>query len=170
MRRKSGFGLACTLLAAALGGCASVATRVTLLDPAQKFAPTERVAILLEYPPQPHLKIALIEAQGMVGGSESELFEDARKKAQALGADAIVRMEVTSVYREPVKVYDPWYGNPFYSRYRYPYRPFYMFPYAFGPYYPSSEYRWVGGGNVRTLKAIAIKFDPTGGAGDNPEP
>ncbi|MBI4192783.1 MAG: hypothetical protein HY525_19900 [Betaproteobacteria bacterium] len=157
MHRKSGFGLACALLAAALAGCAAVATQVTLLDPAQKFAPTERVAILLDFPAQPHLKIALIEAQGMVGGSESELFEDARKKAQALGADAVVRLEVISVYQPPVRVYDPWFGYPFYPRYRYPYRPFYMFPYAYGPY-PSSEYRWVGGGNVQTLKAVAIRY------------
>ena len=159
MRRKSGFGLACTLLAAGLGGCASVATRVTLLEPAQKYAPTQHVAILLELPSRPHVKLALIEAQGMIGGGETELFEDARKKAQALGADSIVRVEVISVYQPPVRVYDPWYGNPFYSRYRYPYRPFGYHPFAYGPF-PYSEYRWVAGGDVKTLKAVAIKYAP----------
>jgi hypothetical protein len=147
----------CALLAATLAGCASVATTVTLLDPAQKFAPTERVAILLDFPAQPHLKIALFEAQGMVGGGEAELFEAVRKKAQVLGADAIVRLEMTSTYREPVKVYDPWYANPFYSRYRYSYRPFGYYPFAYGSY-PYSDYRWVGGGEVQTLKAVAIRY------------
>jgi hypothetical protein len=38
------------LLAVALVGCASVATRITVLDPAQKFAPTEHVLIMFDYP------------------------------------------------------------------------------------------------------------------------
>lgn len=158
--RKSGF--VCALLAAALGGCASVATQVTLLDPAQKFTPTQNVVILLELPSRPHIKLALIEAQGTTGGGEAELLEDARKKAQALGADAIVRMEVTAVYHEPVKVYDPWYGDPFYWRHRYPYRPFFYYPYPYGPHpygpYPYGDYRWIGGGSVQTLKAVAIRY------------
>ena len=150
---------AVVLIIAALAGCASVATQVTLLDPALKYAPTQNVAILLDYPPEPHVKIALIEAQGMAGGSEAELLEDARKKAQALGADAIVRLEVHSVYQPPTRIYDPWFDYPIYSRNRYPYRPFSMFPYAYGPFpFPHNEYRWVGGGNVQTLKAVAIKY------------
>ena len=149
--------LAIALTIAALAGCASVATQVTLLDPARQYAPTQNVAILFDFPPQPYVKIALIEAQGTVGGSESELLEDARKKAQALGADAVVRLEVISVYQPPVRVYDPWYGDPFYWRYRYPYRSPYLYPYAYGPY-PYGEYRWIGGGNVQTLKAVAIKY------------
>lgn len=147
------------LVIATLGGCASVATHITLLDPARLYAPTQNVVLLLDYPPQPHVKIALIEAQGMAGGSEAELLEAARKKAQALGADAVVRLEVTSVYQPPVRVYDPWYSNPFYSRYLYPDRAFYMYPYFYG-HYPHSDYLWIGGGNVQTLKAVAIKYAP----------
>jgi hypothetical protein len=149
------------LAAAALAGCASVATEVTVFDPAQKFAPTENAVILLDYPSQPYLKIALIEAHGGVGGSETPLLEEARKRAQALGADAVVRLEVTAVYQPPVRVYDPAYTNMFYSRYRYPYRSFNYPPYAFSPY-PYDNYRWVGGGNVQTLKAVAIKYTDTG--------
>ncbi len=162
MRLPGNPALGLALLGAALAGCASVATQVTLLDPARHYEPTQNVAILLDFPPQPHVKIALIEAQGTVGGSEAELLEDARKKAQALGADAVVRLEVISVYQPPARAYDPWYGNPFYSRYRYPYayRSLYMNPYAFGPY-PYNDYRWVGGGNVQTLKAVAIKYAAT---------
>ncbi len=74
------------------------------------------------------MKIALIEAQGIVGGSEAALLEEARKRGAALGADAIVRQEVTAFYQPPVLVYDPAYANMFYPRYRYPYRSFYSPP------------------------------------------
>ncbi|MEO7727185.1 MAG: hypothetical protein ABIS45_08020 [Burkholderiales bacterium] len=131
---------------------------MTLLDPAQKIAPaTENVVILLEYPARAYTKIALIEAQGGVGGSEPPLLEVARKRAQALGADALVRIEVTAEYQPPVRVWDPAYTNTFYPRYRYPYRALNYPPYALTPF-PYDSYRWVGGGNVQTLKAVAIKF------------
>ncbi len=145
------------LAVAMLAGCASVATDVTLFDQAQTFAPTENIAILLDYPAQPHAKIALIEARGTLDGGEAELFEAARKRAREVGADAVVRLEVNSVYQPPVRVYDPAYGYPFYSRYRYPYRPFYYQPYGL-PLAPYDSYRWVGGGNVQSLKAVAIKY------------
>ena len=151
--------LAITLVAAAVVGCASVDTRVTVLDPAQQYAPSQNAVILLDYPSQPYVRIALIESQGTIGGSETELLEDARRKAQALGADAIVRLEVISTYQPPLQVYDPWYGKPFYPRYRYGYAywPPYMGPYPHGPY-AYSDYRWVGGGNWQMLKAVAIKY------------
>ena len=151
------FPLMLALVAALLAGCASVSTEVTVLDPTQKFAPTERVVILFDYPPQPYVQVALIEAKGSVGGSESALFEDARKRARALGADAIVRLEVTAIYYPPVPVYDPTYGNLFYPRYRYyPYRSFYP-PYWYSPY-PYDGYRWIAGGDAQTLKAMAIRY------------
>jgi hypothetical protein len=148
------------LTATALAGCASVTTEITVLDPAHKFAPTEYVMLLLDYPPKPYVKIALIEAQGIVGGTEAALLEEARKRGAALGADAIVRQEVTAFYQPPVLVYDPAYANMFYPRYRYPYRSFYYpyaYPYAYAPF-PYDGYRWVGGGEVQTLKAVAIRF------------
>lgn len=162
MRISDLLKLLTVLAAATLAGCASVATEVTLFDSAQKFAPTEHVVILFDYPPQPHLKIALIEAQGGLGGSETAVLEEARKRAQALGADALVRLEVNVVYHPPVRVYDPAFSSMYYSRYRYPYRSFYGPPYGISPY-PFDSYRWVGGGNVQTLKAVAIKFTGTAG-------
>ena len=145
------------LVIAVLLGCAAATTQVTLFDPARQYSPTQNVVILLDYPEAPHVKIALIEAQGTIGGTESELLEAARKKAQALGADAIVKVELTAVYQPPLHVYDPWYGDPFFLRYGLPYRPYFLYPYAF-PMYPYSDYREVGGGNVQTLKAVAIKY------------
>ena len=147
------------LIAAVVAGCASVSSQVTLLDPALKYPPTQNVAILFDYPPQPHVKIALIEVQGIAGGSEAELLEQARKKAQALGADAIVRLEVSSIYQPPARVYDPWFDYPFYPRYRFSYRPFLIYPYAYTPFpFPGDDYRWIAGGNVQTLKAVAVKY------------
>ena len=157
MHLPAAFGLIPALAAAALAGCAAVATDVTVFDQTRKLAPTENVVILLDYPAQPYLKIALIEARGTLGGNEAELFEEARKRARALGADAVVRIEVDALYQPPVRVYDPTYGYPYFSRYRYPYRSFYYptYPYAF---YPFDNYRWIGGGTVQTLKAVAIKY------------
>jgi hypothetical protein len=158
MRASGLLPLIFALAAATLAGCASVSTEVTVLDPTQKFAPTEQVAILFDYPPQPYVKIALIEAQGGVGGSESSLFDEARKRARALGAEALVRLEVTAVYYPPVAVYDPGYANMFYPRYRYfPYHTFYSPPYWYSPY-PFDGYRWIAGGDAQTLKAMAIRY------------
>jgi hypothetical protein len=163
MRPSYKFGSAAALALALLAGCASVTTDVTVLDRAQKYAPTEYAAILLEFPERPYAKIALIEARGTIGGSEAELLEDARKKAQALGADAVVRLEVIATVLPPTPYYVPaypYYG--FYSRYSYPYRSFYYPPYGYSPF-PSDYYQWIGGGTVQTLKAVAIKYTDTPG-------
>ena len=128
------------------------------MEPAQKFPPSEHVSVLFEYPPQPHIKLALIEAQGLPGGTEAELFDDARKRAAALGADAIVRLEITSVHQPPVLLYDPVYDPLLYRHYPYPYGRYYYAPYP-SPFYPRSGYRWVDGGDVKTLKAMAIRFE-----------
>ena len=157
MRVSATIPLIAALAAAALAGCASVTTEVTVFDPVQKLPPTEHVVILFDFPPQPYVKVALIEAHGSAGGSESELLEEGRKRARALGADALVRLEVTAVYQPPVRVYDPAYANMYYPRYRYPYRSFYYPPYSYYPF-PYDGYRWVGGGDVQTLKAVAIKY------------
>ena len=144
------------MAAVAVAGCASVATQVTVFDQTRKFAPTEYVAILLEYPAEQYTKLALIEAQGTLGGSEAELLDEARKRARELGADAVVRLEAHAVYQPPVRVYDPAWGDPFYAH-RYPFRSFYSAPYGSRPY-PFDSYRWVGGGTVQTLKAVAIRL------------
>jgi hypothetical protein len=160
---------ACALLlaAAVLAGCASVSTRVTVLDPAQKFAPASDVAILFDYPSKPYTKLALIESEGLVGGTEAELLEDARKRAAALGADAVVRLEVKTVHYPPMPVYDPTYATLFYSPHRYPYRYFYYPPYPY-PLFPYDSYRLVGGGDAQALKAMAIRFTDKAPAQANP--
>ena len=142
--------IASGLAALVIAGCATVSTRVVPLDPVLKFAPSQRVEILLEKPLRPYTQIALLESRGMVGGGESELLEDAREKAQAVGADAIIRLEVEKTLQPPVAIYDPPY-SPYFSHYS-----LYGYPYFYPPYY--GGYRVIGGGTIYTLKALAIKY------------
>ena len=139
-------------LGVALGGCATVSTQVVQLNPAQAYPPTQFVEILLEKPARPHVEIAMLESRGE---SEAELFNDARAKAAALGADAIVRQEIQRQFHQPVAVYDPWY-DPFYWG-PYPYRHRHYSPFA--PVYPSlGAYHVLPGGFSYLLKATAIRY------------
>jgi hypothetical protein len=154
-------GLRLLILAAALGvaACATT-TRVVQLDPGRTFPPTASVEVLLHTPQRPHVEIALLESEGP---SEADLLNDAREKAKTLGADAIVRQDVSRVYHEPVAVYDPWYDPLYYGHYRWRPYLFYGSPWgpAWGPYpYP---YRVVGGGYTYVLKALAIRYTAPAG-------
>jgi hypothetical protein len=151
---------ACLLLTASvlLGACATVSTHVVPLNPAVQFPPSEHVAVLLQKPTRPHIDIALIESRG---ASEAEMLNDAREKARALGADAIVKIEIDREYHEPVPVYDPWYGPAYYGYYGY--RPWMPYAYPWGP-----PYRLVGGGYTYVLKAVAIKYTDAPAAGRPP--
>lgn len=140
------------LCAALVAACASVATRVVRLNPAVEYPPTSNVEVLFELPSRPYLQIAMLEAEGQFGTSEIELLEDMRQRAQALGADAIVRTESARWYSPPIAVYDPWYDPFFYPR-RY-----YGGFWPYGP--PYGDYRVVGGGYYYTAKATAIKYQP----------
>jgi hypothetical protein len=136
-------------IALLMAGCATVSTEIVPLSPGLKFAPTASVDILLEKPQRPYREIALLESRGMVGDSEAQLWQDAREKAQALGADALIRVEVHKTMVPPVAVYDPFL-TPYYS-------PFYPTPYFFP--YPFPEYRVFPGGVAYTLKTVAIKYE-----------
>jgi len=139
-------------LGLALGGCTTVSTQVVPLNPAQVYPPTQFVEVLLEKPTRPHVEIALLESRG---DSEAELFNDARAKAGALGADAIVKVEMQRRFHQPVAVYDPWY-DPFYWG-PYPYRHRYYSPFA--PVYPPfGAYHVLPGGFSYILKAAAIRY------------
>ena len=133
-----------------ISGCAAVSTRVVHLDPSRTFAPSQRVEILLEKPRRPYVEIALLESRGAAGGGEAELLKDAREKARALGADAIVRLEIEKTIQPPTTIYDPPYSPFFFGH------PFHRYPYFYPPYY--GEYRVIGGGTVYTLKTLAIRY------------
>ena len=134
-------------LALLLSACATVSTKVVELDPGKKYAPTQNVEVLLQKPARPYSEIALIESSGM---SEADMLNDAREKARALGADAIVKLDTERVYNPPMAVYDPWY-DPYYWGY---YRPRFYPP----PYHPWGAYQVVGGYYSYTMKSVAIKY------------
>ena len=143
----------------ALSACAAVSTQVVQLDPAKTYLPTQNVEVLLEKPTRPYTNIALIESHGEVGASEADLLNDAREKAKALGADAIVKTELERVYHRPVPVYDPWYDPLFYGYFRY--RPLLPYPQPW-----VNSYSYVGGGVSYTLKATAIKYQAVANTGE----
>lgn len=140
--------LVAVLAALSATGCASVSTRVVELDPTLKLPPSQRVEILFEKPQRPFRQIALIESRGITDG-EAELLEQARSKARAMGADAIVRIEVEKTQRPPIVIHDP------------PYSPFH-FGSWFDRYWcppPAAEHRVFGAVTIFTLKALAIKYE-----------
>jgi hypothetical protein len=128
---------------------------MVLLDPAKKYAPSDSVQILLKPPAKPYVEIAKLESTGMIGEPEPTVIEDARKRAREIGADALIVVDSSSVYQPPVLVYDPW---P-------PYLPWYQdrwHRYHFGLYPPPYAYGLapppLPGGNVHTVRSIAIRF------------
>ena len=152
------FRLLALLPALFLGACAAVLTHVVPLNPAQTFPPTQFVEVLLEKPTRAYVEIALIESHG---DSEAQLLNDAREKAAAIGADAIIRVQTERIFHEPVAVYDPLF-DPFYG-YSRNYRRRYATP--FGPdLYPGpwngpwGAYQMVPGYYSYVLKATAVKF------------
>ena len=141
------------IVAIVLAGCAPT-TSVVLLDPARQYAPSAGVEILLKAPERPYLEIAKLESSGVIGEPEPALLEDARKRAQEIGADAIIVIQSTSVYQPPVIVYEPWpaYLPWYHDRWR-GYR-YWYYPPPFA--YP--EVMALPGGNVHTVRAIAIRY------------
>jgi len=152
--RTSFIALVCAL---ALAGCATVTTHVVVLDPAARYEPTKSVQVLLRPPERPHVEIAKIESKGAIGEVEAVLIEDAREKAKALGADAIVTLETISEWHPPTEVLDPWPWPPYLPWYR---DRWYGTPFWgwYGPPSPYPETRVIPGGTVLTLRALAIKF------------
>ena len=131
-------------------------TSVVRLDPARQYAPTENVQILLKPPDKPYEAIARLESVGTVGEREPEVLEDARERARALGADALIVLDVDRTYHPPIITYDydPWPYLTFYpgrwhgSRY-WPYAP----PFLYG-----WEPRMIPGGHAYTVRSLAIRY------------
>ena len=92
----------------------------------------------------------------MAGEPETEVLEDARKRAEALGAHALIVVETSSTYQPPAVIYEPWppqfpwYYDRWYG-YRYWFYPVYPYPYGIE--------RTLPGGNVYVVRSIAIRFE-----------
>jgi hypothetical protein len=138
-----------------LAGCAST-TSVVLLDPARRYAPTAAARIFFKPPTQPHVEIARLESRALPGEPETEVLEDARTRAQGLGAHAIVVLETTRHYQPPVVLEDPWPPQvPWHYDRWYGYR--YLFHPPPWPYIPAE--RVLPGGHVYVIRSMAIRFE-----------
>ena len=142
------------IIALLLASCATT-TSVVLLDPSKQYAPTTSVEILLRPPQRPYVEIAKLQSNGLIGEPEPHVLEDARARAQEIGADAIIVLETTGVYQPPVIVYDPWppYLPWYHDRWRgyryWDYPP--PYPYPFEP-------QTLPGGIAYTVRSLAIKY------------
>lgn len=150
---RTGMKALIAIVALLLAGCAAT-TSVVMLDQSKQYAPSASVEILLKAPQRPYIEIAMLESNGVVGEPEPALLEDARKRAQEIGADAIIVVETSSVYQPPVIFYDPWppYLPWYHDRwhgYRYWYYP---------PPFAYPEVTSLPGGNAYTVRSIAIKY------------
>ena len=137
-----------------LAGCTAM-TSVVLLDPKVQYPPTQFVQILLKPPAEPYVEIAKLESHGLPGEPETALLEDARARAGEVGADAILVLESSSVYQPPIIMYEPW--PPYLPWYRDRWRG-YSFWYYPPPYPYPPEPMALPGGNVYTVRTLAIKF------------
>lgn len=138
-----------------LAGCAST-TSVVLLDPARQYAPAASTRIYLKPPVQPYVEIAKLESKGLPGEPETEVLEDARTRAQALGAHGVIVQETSSFYQPPVVLEDPWPARyPWYYDRWYGYR--YLFHPPPYPFYSAEHV--LPGGLVYVVRSVAIRFE-----------
>jgi hypothetical protein len=142
------------VLAALLTGCAAT-TSVVLLDPAKSFPPSTEVQILLKPPERPYVEIAKLESRGLIGEPEPSVLEDARAKAAQIGADAIIVVETSSVHQPAVILHEPW--PPYLPWYRDRWRGIW-YPHGLTPYPFWLEPMTLPGGNVYTVRSIAVKY------------
>ncbi len=111
-----------------LSGCAT--TSAVMLDDVVTYAPTQNVEILSQLPTRNFKQIAMLEASGPVNTPLPELLESMRRKAAAIGADAVIPTENASKQQQPGFMYNPWLGG----------------------------YQSIGGGTVPVIRGIAIKY------------
>ena len=142
------------LFVLSLAGCAA-RTSIVLLDQTKRYAATSTVEVLLKPPTRPYVEIAKLESKGLIGEAEPVVIEDARKRAGEIGAHALILMETSAVYEPPIVMYDPW--PPYLPWYQDRWRS-YRFWYYPPPLAYTVEPYTLPGGNVYTVRAIAIRY------------
>jgi hypothetical protein len=103
------------VLLAILVSCA--APQVEILSKTDSFPPTANVEILLDRPARPHKTFAILE--DTYGGTPEEINGRLARKAQEIGADAIVIVSIND------KTVTDWLRNDPYYNARGVYRPHY---------------------------------------------
>lgn len=81
-------------------------------------------------PERPFKQIAVLEATGPVNTPMTHLLESMKKKAMAVGADAVIPTENASQQQQQSLMYNPWLGG----------------------------YQTIGGGTLPVIRGVAIKF------------
>jgi len=84
-----------------LSGCTF--TSAVMLESGITYPPTKDVQILTQNPSRPFKQIALLEAQGPAHTPIPQLLESMKRKAAAIGADAVVPMQ-----QPPGPMYNPY--------------------------------------------------------------
>ena len=105
------------VLLSILAGCA--APQVEILSKTDSFAPTANVEILLDRPTRPHKTFAILE--DTYGGTPEEINGRLARKAQEIGADAIVIVSINDKTVTDWLLNDPYYNTR--GVYRPHYRP-----------------------------------------------
>jgi hypothetical protein len=103
------------VLLSILAGCA--APQVEILSKTDNFPPTANVEILLDRPARPHKTFAILEDN--YGGTPEEINDRLARKAQEIGADAIVIVSIND------KTVTDWLRNDPYTNTRGLHRPHY---------------------------------------------
>lgn len=105
------------VLLSILVGCA--APQVEILSKTDSFPPTANVEILLDRPARPHKTFAILE--DTYGGTPEEINGRLARKAQEIGADAIVIVSINDKTVTDWLRIDPYYNA--HGVYRPRYRP-----------------------------------------------
>lgn len=105
------------VLLSILAGCA--APQAEILNKTDSFAPTTNVEILLDRPARPHKTFAILEDTS--GGTPEEINGRLARKAQEIGADAIIIVSINDKTATEWLLNDPYYNTR--GIYRPHYRP-----------------------------------------------
>ena len=120
------------VLSSILAGCA--APQAEILSKTDSFPPTANVEILFDRPARPHKTFAILE--DTQGGTPEEINDRLARKAQDIGADAIVIVSIND------KIVTDWLIND----------PNYNARGAYRPHYRPVKHRY------RSVRAKAIKY------------
>ena len=91
-------------------GCTSVG--VNLIDQSKRYPPTKNALLLFETPDKDYEVIAIIEGKGGKYKNGSQVIESMRKKAQKVGAHALLLNNTSKQYVEPTNVTNPISSGP----------------------------------------------------------
>jgi len=79
-----------------LGACAAQQQITVQQETRQTFAPEALVEVLQQFPPQPYVRIAVLDIQAAAGTPAAQLLAQLQAKAGSLGANVIVVQDLST--------------------------------------------------------------------------